>query len=104
MADFTTLAKVEDVPKGEVRAFDANGVPVAIANVDGSFYAFEDTCTHRQCSLAEGELEEFAIVCPCHGSAFDVRTGEVVNPPARDAVGHFELKVEGDEIQVEVDA
>jgi nitrite reductase/ring-hydroxylating ferredoxin subunit len=101
MADFVTVAKADEIPEGEVRAFDVNGEAVAVANVGGSFYAFGDTCTHRQCSLAEGELEETAIVCPCHGSEFDVKTGEVVNPPARDPVPHFEVKVEGGQIQIQ---
>src|SRR6266550_6277995 len=99
MPDYLTLAKADEIPDGEVRAFDANGVPVAVANVDGSFFAFDDTCPHRQCSLAEGELEEMTIVCPCHGSEFDVRTGEVVAPPARDPVAHYDVKVEDGQIQ-----
>ena len=52
MPDFLTLGTAADIPDGEVRAFDANGVAVAVANVGGTFFAFGDTCTHRQCSLA----------------------------------------------------
>jgi len=100
MADFIMLGSAGDVPDGEVRAFDANGVPVAVANIGGTFYAFGDTCTHRQCSLAEGELEETTIVCPCHGSEFDVQTGQVVNPPARDPVQSYQTRVEDGQIQI----
>jgi len=102
MPDYITLAKVDEIPDGEVRAFDANGVPVAVANVGGSFFAFDDTCPHRQCSLAEGELEETTIVCPCHGSEFDIRTGDVVNPPARDPVQHYDTKLEDGQIQIAI--
>jgi nitrite reductase/ring-hydroxylating ferredoxin subunit len=102
MPEFLTLAKADEIADGEVRAFDAKGTAVAVANVGGSFFAFEDTCTHRQCSLAEGELEETTIICPCHGSEFDIRTGEVVNPPARDPVRSFETKVEDGQIQVSI--
>jgi nitrite reductase/ring-hydroxylating ferredoxin subunit len=73
-----------------------------VANVGGSFFAFDDTCPHRQCSLAEGELEDTSIICACHGSEFDVRTGEVLNPPARDNVEHYELQVADGQIKVEV--
>ena len=102
MADFLTLGSASDIPEGEVRAFDANGVPVAVANAGGALYAFDDTCPHRQCSLAEGELEDTTIVCPCHGSAFDVRTGEVVNPPARDPVQSYETRVEDGQLQIAI--
>ena len=102
MPEFITLAKVDEIPQGEVRAFDAGGVAVAVANAGGSFFAFDDTCTHRQCSLAEGELEDSTIVCPCHGSEFDIRTGEVVAPPARDPVQSYELRIEDGQIQVAV--
>ena len=102
MPEYVTLAKADEIPEGEVRAFDANGVAIAIANVGGSFFAFDDTCTHRQCSLAEGELEENTVTCPCHGSEFDVRTGDVVNPPARDPVQHYDTKVEDGQIQVQI--
>ena len=53
-------------------------------------------------SIAEGELEETTIVCPCHGSEFDVRTGEVVNPPARDPVGSYPVTVEDGQIRIEI--
>ena len=102
MADRITLGKADEVPEGEVRSFDANGVAVAVANVGGSLFAFDDTCPHRQCSLAEGDLEETRIICACHGSEFDVRTGELLNGPAQDPVAHYDLAVEGGEIQVTV--
>jgi nitrite reductase/ring-hydroxylating ferredoxin subunit len=102
MAEFFTLGNAGDIPEGEVRAFDAHGVPVAVANAGGTFFAFGDTCTHRQCSLAEGELEDTTIICPCHGSEFDIRTGEVVNPPARDPVQSYEARVEDGRVQIAI--
>jgi nitrite reductase/ring-hydroxylating ferredoxin subunit len=102
VADRLTLGKADEVPQGEVRSFDANGVPVAVANVGGALYAFDDTCPHRQCSLAEGDLDENTIVCACHGSEFDVRTGELLSGPAQDPVAHYDLMVEGGEIQIEI--
>jgi nitrite reductase/ring-hydroxylating ferredoxin subunit len=102
MADPILLGKTDEVPDGEVRSFDANGVPVAVANVKGSLYAFDDTCPHRQCSLAEGDLEETTIICACHGSEFDVRTGEVLQGPATDSVEHYELTVENGQIQLQI--
>ncbi len=101
MAAFVTVASVAEIPDGEVRAFDVEGHAVAVANADGTFYAFDDTCTHRQCSLAEGELDGTTIMCACHGSEFDVSTGEVLNGPAVVPVDTYEVRVEGDAVQVQ---
>lgn len=101
MAENVTLGKADEIADGEVRAYDGKGEPIAVANVGGTYYAFDDTCTHRQCSLAEGELEDTTITCACHGSEFDVRTGEVLSPPARDPVKAYPTKVEDGQIQIE---
>jgi nitrite reductase/ring-hydroxylating ferredoxin subunit len=102
MSEFTKVAKSGDVDKGEVAAFDVGGQRVAVANVEGSLYAFGDICTHAHCSLAEGELEGKTVTCPCHGSQFDVTTGAVLNPPATEPVPIFPLRVADDELQVEL--
>lgn len=101
-AESVTVAKTGDVEAGELAAFDVSGRKVAIANVDGTLYAFDDVCTHRQCSLAEGELEGTTVTCPCHGSQFDVRTGAVLTPPATVPVKSYPVRVEADAIQIEI--
>ena len=83
-----------------MRAFDVRGTKIAVANVAGAFHAFGDTCTHLQCSLAEGDLEETIVTCPCHGSQFDVVSGEVLRGPARVPVGSFEVRVEGGNLEI----
>ncbi len=60
--------------------------PIAVFNVDGDFYAIDDTCTHQDASLADGWLEGCAIECPLHASCFDLRTGKVSGPPAKTPV------------------
>src|SRR5688572_30175763 len=102
MSEFMNVAKSENVAEGEVASFEIGGQRVAVANVEGSFYAFGDICTHAHCSLAEGELEGKTVTCPCHGSQFDVTTGAVLNPPATEPVPVFPLRVENDELQVEL--
>ncbi len=67
---------------GDVIVFDVEGTAVALANVDGNLYAFDDTCTHRECPLSEGEFDGPIVTCPCHRSRFDLRTGDVLNGPA----------------------
>jgi nitrite reductase/ring-hydroxylating ferredoxin subunit len=87
MTEFEPVAKADDLKEGEMRAFDVQGTKIAVANVAGAFHGFGDICTHRQCSLAEGDLEETTVTCPCHGSQFDVVSGEVLRGPARVPVG-----------------
>jgi len=54
MAEFVSIYRAEDLGEGDIRAFDVRGTKIAVANVDGTFYAFDDTCTHMGCSLAGG--------------------------------------------------
>lgn len=100
MAD--AVARVGDIPDGEMRAYEVGGEDVAIANVGGTFYAFGDVCTHMMCSLAEGDLDDTTVTCACHGSEFDVTTGDVLGGPAMEPTPSYDVTVEGDEIQVEL--
>ena len=102
MAEFVTVAGVDDIEEGELRAFDARGARIAVANVAGAFHAFDDTCTHRQCSLAAGDLEDTTVICPCHGSEFDVTSGAVLRGPAREPVETYETRLEQDSLEIKV--
>jgi len=81
MAEFT-ITPVDQLEDRELAAFDVSGNRIAIASVGGALYAFGDTCTHQGCSLAEGDLEGTVVTCPCHGSRFNVTTGDVLRPQA----------------------
>jgi nitrite reductase/ring-hydroxylating ferredoxin subunit len=78
------------------------GVGVVVArDRAGADRAFSATCTHAGCSLVEdGDLEEGTVVCGCHGSIFDLETGEAVGPPADEPLPLYSVRVEGDEVQV----
>jgi nitrite reductase/ring-hydroxylating ferredoxin subunit len=102
MADFVTVGAASGFPEGEMRRFEVAGRRVTVTLVDGGLRAFDDTCTHRQCSLAEGDIEGTKVVCPCHGSAFDTATGAVLNPPATEALKIYPVRIEGDELQIGV--
>ena len=102
-AEFITAIKTNDIPVGNVKAVDVRGARIAVANVGGTYYAFDDACTHEECSLAEeGELAGTTLTCTCHGSEFDVRTGNVLAPPATVPVKVYRTRVEGDALQIEV--
>jgi 3-phenylpropionate/trans-cinnamate dioxygenase ferredoxin subunit len=100
VAEFVAVGRVDDLEEGGIRAFDVRGVRIAVAYVNGEFHAFDDTCTHMRCSLAEGDLEETTVICPCHGSEFDVRSGAVLQGPAREPVETYEMRVEGDNLEI----
>ncbi len=100
MAEFEIVAGADELKEGGMQAFDVRGTKIAVANVAGTFYAFGETCTHRECSLAEGDLEETTVTCPCHGSEFDVVSGQVLRGPARVPVGSFEVRAEGGNLEV----
>jgi nitrite reductase/ring-hydroxylating ferredoxin subunit len=104
MPEWVTVGKEGEVGEGELVSFSAGDRQIAIANVEGDLHAFDDWCTHQQCSLAEGDLDGTIVECPCHGSQFDVTTGEAVQGPATDPVDVFEVREQDGELQVFVDS
>ena len=97
------VGRAADLKPGELAAFDAEGVRIAVANADGQLFAIDELCTHEQCSLAEeGTLKGTVVTCACHGAQFDVTTGQVLAPPAPAPVKTYSVHVEAGEIVVEV--
>ena len=88
--------RTSELKPGQVKLLFLKGEPVAVYNVDGEFYATQDACTHAGGPLSEGELEGNMIVCPWHGSCFDVRDGQVKCGPAEDPVKIYRVILEGD--------
>lgn len=102
MAEFTTVGPVDAVSAGDLKAFEIEGVKVAVANVDGTLHAFGNVCTHRQCPLAKGDLEGTTVTCPCHGSQFDVTSGAVLSGPAEEPVPSYPVRIQDDAIQISI--
>ena len=98
--DWTALGAAATVETGHIKAFPTPGGAVAVANVGGTYYGFDDTCTHKHCSLAQGDLDGTVVTCICHGSQFDVTSGEVKRGPAATPVGSYSVRVEGADLQV----
>ncbi|OGY28052.1 MAG: hypothetical protein A3F33_01685 [Candidatus Woykebacteria bacterium RIFCSPHIGHO2_12_FULL_43_10] len=99
---FIKTIKESELNKGQTKKVLVQDREIALANVNGQIIAFDDTCTHEYCSLSDGELSEFKITCPCHGSQFDIRSGEVLNLPASIPVQTYETKVEDGEVFINV--
>jgi 3-phenylpropionate/trans-cinnamate dioxygenase ferredoxin subunit len=82
---------------------DVNGTPICLVHAeDDQFYAIDDTCTHEEYSLCEGELWEMSVECPRHGSRFDLRDGHVTGLPAVIPVRTHTVTIENGEIYLEV--
>ena len=95
---FVRVASLAEIPEGEMRAFDLSSGRVAVAHVEARLFAFADECTHAGCALSEGVFDdrEATVECACHGSVFDVETGEPVDGPAQDPVAiHHARLVDG---------
>ena len=95
------IENARDIASGEMRVVDVEGTKVNISSVDGQLHAFDDTCTHKACSLAKGKLDGTTVTCPCHGSQFDVTTGEVLRGPAQQPVRSRLVQIEGEILLVE---
>jgi 3-phenylpropionate/trans-cinnamate dioxygenase ferredoxin subunit len=101
-----TIARTTDIPEGEVRRFEVDGHGIAVTNLgEGQFRALGDICSHAHAHLHEGEIDlDFeTIECPRHGSTFDLETGKPRSLPATLPVPVYGVKVEGDEVKVEID-
>ena len=100
---FVRVAADRDVPERTLRRFQAERRLVTIARAGGSLYSFDDACPHQGCPLAEdGHLDGDVLTCGCHGSQYDVTTGQVLRGPATDALTMYVARAEGEAILVEV--
>jgi 3-phenylpropionate/trans-cinnamate dioxygenase ferredoxin component len=101
-ASYQPVAKLDDIPDGDMRQVVVRGDLVGLYRVGGAVYAIGDICTHEEAYLSEGDFEpdELEVECPLHGSRFNVATGEVRILPATRPVDVFDTRIEGDEILV----
>lgn len=97
------IGLLADVPEGTGRAFVVGGRRIAVFCAEGSLYAIDDTCSHAEASLSDGEFDpdELCVECPLHGSQFDVRTGKPRTFPAFEPVAVYRVFSEGDAVFVE---
>jgi 3-phenylpropionate/trans-cinnamate dioxygenase ferredoxin component len=102
VGEWVTVARVEDIPPGHAARVEIDDVPVAIFNVEGEIYCLDDTCSHAEASLSEGDLDldRCAIECPLHGSAFDLRTGDPITLPAVEPVRAHQVRIDDGYIRV----
>ena len=93
MADLVKVADLADVPPGEIVLVDFQGNAVALANLNGTIYAFSDECTHMAGRLSQGMLENTVATCPLHRGQFDVSNGAVVAAPPTETLPTYDVQV-----------
>jgi 3-phenylpropionate/trans-cinnamate dioxygenase ferredoxin component len=98
------VAPVDELPPGSVKIVRAGQVAVGVFNLDGEYCAIEDRCSHDDGPLAEGEFdpEERVVICPRHGSKFDICSGRPLGLPAYEPVETFPVVVEDGWVKVDI--
>ncbi len=102
MAEWVKACNLNQVDDGQLFGFDHKDKRILLANLKGKIYATDLICTHAEADLSTGFLTEEGIRCPLHLSVFDLESGQPKNPPAENALKIYNVKLEQNEIYVEV--
>ena len=98
------VGNVSDITPGKMIKVEGflGGAAILVTNVDGNYYAMDDTCTHAGASLSEGSLDGSTVTCPWHGSTWDCKTGKMISFGVQlKDLSSYKVTVESDEIFVE---
>lgn len=101
MSEFTKVAKTGDLTPGQGTVVEVDGKSIAVFNVEGTYYAIDNTCVHRGGPLGEGDLEGDVVACPWHGWEYNVKTGACVNNASAN-VSCYPVTVEGEDVKIQV--
>jgi 3-phenylpropionate/trans-cinnamate dioxygenase ferredoxin subunit len=93
---------MSQLQQGKPVKVEKNGKTICVARVGDEVFAVDDTCSHSDASLAEGDVTDFKIECWLHGAEFDLRTGEALTPPAVAPLHTYGIHVDGDSVTVEI--
>ena len=102
MGEFVKVASANEIAAGQARLINIKGEEIALFNIEGVFFAVQNACTHEEGPLVEGDIEGHEVTCPWHGARFDVRTGEVLCPPAYEDVHRYNVRLIGTDIELEI--
>ena len=101
---FERACSLDEVPADQALAVTLGRFDIAVARDGDEVFAVENTCSHAEVALSEGEVADCQIECWLHGSMFDLRTGKPTNLPATEPVPVYPVRVEGDDVLVDVTA
>jgi nitrite reductase (NADH) small subunit/3-phenylpropionate/trans-cinnamate dioxygenase ferredoxin subunit len=101
--ELVQVARLQEIRPGQMLALTVEGLPIALASVDGVLYAFSDTCRHEGGPLACGALIGSTVTCPWHGWTYDIRTGKSVIPPVGLRIPTYPVHIKGDAVYIEIE-
>ena len=101
MDEYVRVGKTEDVGAGSGIVAEVNGKSLAIFQVDGQYYAIDNTCVHRGGPLGEGDVEGEVVTCPWHGWEYNVKTGACINNPSA-CVKTYSVQADGTDLKVKL--
>jgi len=96
------IGLAQELAFNPMKGAEIEGKQILIVKLGGNFFAIDDKCTHMGCKLSGGKLDGETVRCPCHGSMFNVRTGEVVKGPAKKPVLSYTVTVENGELSIDI--
>jgi len=99
----TLLEDADELELGGSRCFVVRGRRIAVFRVEEGYYAMDDMCTHADAPLSDGWIEDGCVVCPWHGARFDLKSGDVMVPPAVDAIRVYKVVVDGGCLRIELE-
>ena len=102
MGEFVKVAGTAEIPPGQGKAVDVGGHKVAVFNVDGSYCAIGDACTHQGAPLSDGFVSDNIVTCPWHGAKFDLTSGKALSPPASGGVACYKARVTDYSVDIEI--
>ena len=94
------VAQTDELSPGEMKLIEIGDERILLTNLDGQYHAVSEVCTHAYYALSEGFLEGEEVECALHGSLFNVKSGEVVNPPADEPLTVYPVKIDGTDILI----
>jgi 3-phenylpropionate/trans-cinnamate dioxygenase ferredoxin subunit len=103
MSKLVKIFSKQEIGPNQVESFQIGDKYLAICQLDGKYYAFDELCTHQFGPLSDGWLEGYTIECPLHGARFDVRNGEAICLPAVEKLQTYKVVVQGESIMIELD-
>jgi nitrite reductase/ring-hydroxylating ferredoxin subunit len=102
LGNWVKACDIDKIGSGKLYGFDHYDKKILLANLDGKIFATDRICTHAEADLSTGILSEEGVRCPLHLSVFDLNTGKPQNPPAEKSLKTYNIKIDNNEIYVEV--
>jgi 3-phenylpropionate/trans-cinnamate dioxygenase ferredoxin component len=103
MMPYYPVCAKDDLPDGQRKIIDVEGISILVCHIDGVFYAFENRCSHADLPLSDAHIEDNEIVCPFHGARFCLKTGDPRQAPAFGGIQTFSVIEQDRELFIFVD-